>query len=208
MTPFMNFDLFSDTNTRIDIEIPDGKLCLYPNFFEQQKADNYFNLLMKNIHWKQEKIFLYGKEHDVPRLSAWYGDEGKSYEYSGIHAKAIPWDPSLLAIKEEIEAISNERFNSVLVNQYRDGSDGVAWHSDDEPELGIDPIIASVSFGEERQFQLKHKKRQITKSLILPHGSLLLMGKKTQLNWLHQIPKSKRLLKSRINLTYRLVNNS
>jgi len=208
MIPSMHPDLFSNTNTCINIDIPDGKLRLYPHFFEQEEANKYFKLLLKNIQWKQEKVFLYGKEHDVPRLSAWYGDEGKSYEYSGVLAKAIPWNQPLLTIKERIEAVSNEQFNSVLVNQYRDGSDGVAWHSDDEPELGADPIIASVSFGEERQFQLKHKKqKQLTKSLILPHGSLLLMGEKTQLNWLHQIPKSQRSLSTRINLTFRLVNN-
>ena len=201
-------DLFSDANTHINIDIPDGKLCLYPHFFEQKEANKYFSWLMKNIHWKQEKIFLYGKEYDVPRLSAWHGDEGKSYEYSGVHAKALPWNQPLLEIKERIETVSCEKFNSVLVNQYRNGSDGVAWHSDDEPELGADPIIASVSLGEERKFQLKHKKqKQLTKSLKLPHGSLLLMGEKTQLNWLHQIPKSQRSLKARINLTYRLVYN-
>lgn len=200
----MYSDLFSDTNTVIDIEIPDGSLCLYPHFFEQKEADNYFELLMKDILWKQEKIFLYGKEHNVPRLSAWYGDAGKSYTYSGVHANATPWNRVLFAIKEKIQAISHEQFNSVLANQYRDGADGVAWHSDDEPELGPDPFIASVSFGQERQFQLKHKNnKQLTKSLLLPHGSLLLMGKKTQLNWLHQVPKSQRRLKPRINLTFR-----
>jgi alkylated DNA repair dioxygenase AlkB len=112
----------------------------------------------------------------------------------------------LLTIKKKIESRTNEQFNSVLVNQYRNGSDGVAWHSDDENELGTDPIIASISLGEERQFQLKHKRnKQLKKSLILPHGSLLLMGKKTQLNWFHQVPKSKRNLTPRINLTYRLI---
>jgi len=203
----MNFDLFSNTDTCLNIEIPDGSLRLYPHFIKPEKADNYFRWLMDNINWKQESVFLYGKEHNVPRLSAWYGDEGKSYEYSGVRAEAISWNPILISIKEKIETISGTKYNSVLVNLYRDGSDGVAWHSDDEPELGADPIIASISFGEARQFQLKHKKqRDLTKSLVLPHGSLLLMGKKTQLNWLHQVPKSKRTLDPRINLTFRLVD--
>jgi len=202
----MTLDLFSSQDTHIPIDIIDGDLNFYPMFFNDKEASTYFDALIQNIKWKQEKITLYGKQHDVPRLSAWYGDEGKSYEYSGIRTNAIPWIDPLQQIKERIETLTSEKFNSVLVNQYRNGADGVAWHSDDEPELGIDPVIASVSFGEDREFQLKHKTNKQKKiSLILPHGSLLLMGKNTQQNWLHQIPKSKRQLTPRINLTYRLI---
>ena len=202
----MTLDLFANTDTIIDINIPDGNLCLYPQFFDKVEADYYFQRLINDIAWKQEKISMYGKQYDVPRLSAWYGDEGKSYEYSGVYAEANPWISPLLRIKQKVESISGEQFNSVLLNQYRDGSDGVAWHCDDERELGGDPVIASVSFGEARKFQIKHKtNKKLTKSFVLPHGSLLLMGKKTQSNWLHQIPKSKQLLKPRINLTFRYV---
>jgi len=202
----MNQNLFSDNNTQLPINIPDGSLTLFPQFFNTEQADSYFNQLISGIDWKQEKISFYGKTHNVPRLSAWYGETGLSYEYSGIRAKAIPWHPALLEIKHKIESVTEERLNSVLVNLYRNGNDGVAWHSDNEPELGPDPVIASVTYGEERQFQLKHRtQKSLKKSFVLPHGSLLLMGNKTQLNWLHQIPKSKRLLGPRINLTYRYI---
>ena len=202
----MNADLFSTSDTCISIDIPDGSLDFYPRFIDIDDADKYFRDLMDIINWKVERITVYGKTYDVPRLSAWYADEGRSYEYSGTRVEPNPWIPILLKIKNQVEFITGERFNSVLVNQYRDGADGVAWHSDDEIELGKDPVIASVSFGQERQFQLKHRyNKGMKKSLILPHGSLILMGKGTHLNWFHQIPKSKQVMKPRINLTFRNV---
>ena len=202
----MNFDFFTTQDTCHEIDIPDGRLSFYPQFFSANMADQYFKALMADISWKIEKITVYGKTHDVPRLSAWYADDGKTYEYSGTRVASMEWNPLLLEIKKAVEKETGEHFNSVLVNQYRDGADGVAWHSDDEPELGNDPVIASVSFGEERQFQLKHKyKKDLKKTIILPHGSLLLMEKGTQLNWFHQIPKSKHAMNPRINLTFRYV---
>ncbi|MDH3327311.1 MAG: alpha-ketoglutarate-dependent dioxygenase AlkB [Gammaproteobacteria bacterium] len=132
----MNLDLFSTAETSHNITIPDGDLHLYPQFFDMNESDRYFQHLLNIVEWKQEKIFLYGKRYDVPRLSAWYADVGKSYEYSGLRVNATPWIPALLEIKQKIETVLGERFNSVLVNQYRNGADGVAWHSDDEPELG------------------------------------------------------------------------
>lgn len=204
----MNLDLFSSDNEGQTIDIPDGNLFIYPNFYDAVEADKYFQQLLQTISWRQEKISMYGKTHNVPRLSAWYGDEGKIYQYSGIRTEAIQWTALLLAIKEKIETVSDYKFNSVLVNQYRNGKDGVAWHSDDEPELGKNPVIASLSFGEERLFQLKHKRnKNLKKSFTLPHGSLLVMGENTQLNWLHQLPKSQRSMEPRINLTFRLVNS-
>lgn len=186
------------------IAIPDGELLLYPQFFAREVADTLLRELTEQISWKQERIKVYGKEHDVPRLTAWYGDANKRYSYSGITVEAAPWTEPLLQIKQKIEGVSEQTFNSVLLNLYRNGADSVAWHSDDEPEMG--PVIASVSFGEQRPFQLRHKKNSFLKKAIgLPHGSLLMMGGTTQQYWMHQLPKSSRNLQPRINLTFRTV---
>ena len=206
----MTFDLFSAPTTKSDnpqqISLPDGNVVLYPQFFSRNESDHYLRDLAEHVTWKQERIKLYGKEHDIPRLTAWYGDPGKSYIYSGIRVDAAPWTETLLAIKNQIETASGETFNSVLLNFYRKGSDSVSWHSDDEPELGKTPTIGSVSFGQERPFQLKHKRNPSLKhSILLPHGSLLIMRGDTQRNWLHQIPKSSKELSPRINLTFRTV---
>ena len=202
----MTTDLFSNSETHLSIDIPDGKLDYYPCFFNRTEAEYYFSLLLTETPWKQDKINLYGKEYLVPRLSAWYGDKGKHYEYSGIGATAIPWTNVLLSIKNAIELKTENKFNSVLINQYRNQHDSVAWHSDDEKELGVNPIIASLSLGETRQFQLKHKKLNDQKKVVpLANGSLIVMGKDTQQNWLHQVPKCKQTMQSRINLTFRFV---
>lgn len=204
-------DLFSNHNLQSDLkqDIPlvDGELALYSNLFSSQEADDYFKTLLDDIPWTQEKITMYGKTHNVPRLSAWYGDAEIPYTYSGITAYALPWTHSLQVIKDRIELVSHARFNSVLVNLYRDGNDSVSWHADDERELGPKPEIASLSLGHARSFQLKHKtNKSLKKSLLLPHGSLLLMRGETQKNWLHQIAKSRKPMAARINLTFRWVD--
>ena len=202
----MNFDLFSNSETCHKLTIPNADCSLYPDLFNTANADNYLHELRETIKWSQEVISMYGKKMNVPRLSAWYGDPNLSYEYSGISAVALPWIPVLKTIKDAVELVSEATFNSVLINLYRNGSDSVDWHSDDEPELGIDPIIASVSFGEERHFQMKSKiDKTLKQSILLPHGSLLLMSGKTQANYLHKIAKSKRTMQARINLTFRKI---
>ena len=202
----MNPDLFSDDKTCHVIDTPDAEVVLYPYFFDVNLADDYFNALISQIKWSQESINLYGKQHQIPRLSAWYADDGKTYEYSGLRSDGLAWIPVLSEIKDKIDSVSDSKFNSVLANRYRSGTDSVGWHADDEPELGIDPVIAAVSFGEERSFQLQHKTdSSLRKNLLLPHGSLLIMQGKTQANWLHQVPKSSRQMKERVNLTFRLV---
>ncbi|MCK4710465.1 MAG: alpha-ketoglutarate-dependent dioxygenase AlkB [Gammaproteobacteria bacterium] len=199
-------DLFSDNNTCHIINLPDAELALYPCFFSTTDADYYLKELLALLQWSQERITVYGKEYDVPRLSAWYADDGKSYEYSGLRVEGMPWIPVLTEIRNKIQSVCVTGFNSVLVNRYRNGSDSVGGHADDETELGVNPVIASLSFGEERTFQLKHKDdKTLKKSIVLPHGSLLLMQGKTQSNWLHQIPKSSRDMIERINLTFRFV---
>ncbi len=183
----------------------DGLVTLYENFFSIVESDKIFHQLLTNIQWQQDQIKYFGKLIPLPRLTAWYGETGKTYTYSGIMMNPHPWTPLLLEIKERIEKIDNSKFNSVLLNQYRDGQDSVAWHSDDEPELGENPQIASVSFGETRQFCFKHKTKNEIKpiTLNLSTGSLLLMQGATQSHWLHQVPKTTKPVTTRINLTFR-----
>ena len=209
----MTLDLFADCSSAEyrSIGLPDAEVLLFEQFFSQAEADRYLGALATagEIEWQQEKISRYGRQYDVPRLTAWYGNPGTTYTYSGIRLDPLPWTPSLLAIKARVEQVSEVVFNSVLLNKYRDGRDGVSWHSDDEPELGPAPIIASVSLGQARRFQMKHRREpDIKRELELGHGSLLLMRGATQKNWLHQVPKSaskKIPLGVRVNLTFRSV---
>ena len=208
----VTYDLFSNSNAGrtncSEIVIPDAEIFLYPTLLSYHEANQLFDTLKKNIIWEKQKIKLYGEVHDVPRLTAWYGDPNKSYIYSGIKLKTKPWNAVLLKIKEKIEKISKIKFNSVLLNLYRSGSDSVSWHSDDEPELGRNPVIGSLSLGETRQFQMKHKfNRDLKQKILLQHGSFLLMRGKTQHHWLHQIPKRKNLKGERINLTFRVIKH-
>jgi alkylated DNA repair dioxygenase AlkB len=186
----------------------DGEAILYPQFFTAKESDEFLEDLTSNINWRQDYIKLYGKSIALPRLTAWYGDEGKSYTYSGIEQHPEPWTPTLEIIKNRIEAVAQVKFNSVLLNLYREGKDSMSWHSDDEPELGKNPIIGSVSFGGTRRFRLKHrhKKSEPTVPLDLSHGSFLLMRDELQHHWLHQISKTKKVVKPRINLTFRIIN--
>ncbi|QNP30006.1 alpha-ketoglutarate-dependent dioxygenase AlkB family protein [Cylindrospermopsis curvispora] len=185
----------------------DGNVILYPEFFSVEHSNQLFCELYGNIKWKQEIIHLFGKKMPIPRLTAWYGDEGKSYTYSGIEQHPESWNPTLKFIKSKIEEIVPVRFNSVLINLYRDGKDSMGWHSDDEPELGKNPLIASLSFGATRRFYLRHKYDKSQKTVIdLENGSLLLMQDQTQHFWQHQVGKTAKKVQSRINLTFRIVN--
>ena len=197
----------SQRNNKVEIITIDGYVSLYENLFDPEESQHLLLELFNHITWQQENIKRFGQSIPLPRLTAWYGDAGKSYTYSGITMNPLIWTRPLLRIKNKIEKITKHRFNSVLLNQYRHGKDSVAWHSDDEPELGKEPIIASVSFGATRQFMLKHKskaeKEPIT--LNLTSGSLLLMKGKTQECWLHQVPKTRKEVAPRINLTFRTI---
>ncbi|MEC7799706.1 MAG: alpha-ketoglutarate-dependent dioxygenase AlkB [Verrucomicrobiota bacterium] len=192
------------------ISLPDSEISLHQNHFDAEIAGNLLRDLTEEIPWVQNKIRFYGKESLVPRLESWHGDEGMSYTYSGIRMDAKPWTKNLLIIKESIEPIAKTTFNSVLINYYRDGKDRVAWHSDDEKELGKNPVIASVSLGAERKFKLRHKKykeNQLQHEVFLQNGSLLLMSGSTQHNWLHEIPRTAKPIGPRINLTFRVIKN-
>ena len=183
------------------------QLQYHPLLFDPKEQSLLMNALQEEIPWKQEHIKLFGKTHPTPRLTAWHGDTHCVYKYSGVVNQPFPWTPSLLTIKTRIESLSNgATFNCVLLNFYRDGSDKMGWHSDDEKELGPNPSIASVSFGATRRFDFKHKTEANTKfSIHLESGSLLLMQGDMQHHWLHQIPAQKRIQEPRINLTFRYI---
>ncbi|MBL4679529.1 MAG: alpha-ketoglutarate-dependent dioxygenase AlkB [Pseudomonadales bacterium] len=208
----MMTDLFVDLDYSSaayqSLKLQDAEVRLFPNFFSANESDHFFNMLLAEIDWCQEEMKMYGRIHKLPRLMAWYGDSAHNlqYEFSGIRKNAIKWSEDLLQIKKRIQPHIDTKINSVLLNLYRDEKDGVAWHSDDEPELGRAPTIASISFGQEREFQLKHKKiSNLRHSMILPNGSLLIMSGSTQRHWQHQIPKRTKGMTPRINLTFRTV---
>jgi alkylated DNA repair dioxygenase AlkB len=191
---------------KITFNIPDAEIEYYPNFFKNDSSDELFEKLRNEIPWQQDNIKVYGKTHPQPRLTALFGNEGKSYSYSNIVMQPHHWNPLLVFIKNEIEEICQENFTTVLLNYYRDGKDSNGWHADNEKELGRNPVIASVSFGAERYFHLQHNTIKEQKLKIkLGHGSLLIMKGSTQHFWKHQIPKTTSVIESRINLTFRII---
>lgn len=200
------FDLFGSLSSEAKpTKITNGEYFYLPNFFTHKEADKYLTAFKENIDWKQEEMLMYGKIVKFPRLTAWYGDNDKPYSFSGINLSPKPWNKELLEIKDKIEPKSETTFNSVLLNFYRDGNDSISWHTDAEKELGINPIIASVNFGAERKFQLKHRDTNEKIEIILQHGSLLIMKGELQHYWQHQVPKTKTAVKERINLTFRVI---
>ncbi len=204
----MMLSLFEEQAIKRSIHINDGELDLWHPLFSQEAARELFSTLEKSLAWRQDEIVIRGKAIPVPRLQAWYGDSESHYAYSGITLQPLDWTNELHEIKQKIETITGHHFNSVLTNYYRDGNDSVAWHQDNEPELGIDPIIASLSLGETRQFQLRHAfHKHETIKLNLPHNSLLVMAGALQRQWYHQISKTKKAGGPRINLTFRLIKH-
>jgi alkylated DNA repair dioxygenase AlkB len=198
--------LFDSTSEPLLLHLQDAEIIYYPHFFDSDQANLIYAELLQEIAWQQDEITIYGKTHPQPRLTALYGNEGKSYSYSNLKMQPHPWNMLLQKIKYYIEAVAETQFTTVLLNQYRDGKDSNGWHADNEKELGINPIIASVSFGAERVFQLKHNTNpELKKNIILEHGSLLLMKGTTQHFWKHQIPKTTKTIGTRINLTFRTI---
>lgn len=188
------------------LTLPDAEIIYFPQFLQKEEADSFFNELIKITPWQQDEITVYGKKHLQPRLTALYGNEGKPYSYSNITMQPHPWTVLLQQIKSHIERVTETNFTTVLLNYYRNGNDGNSWHADNEKELGVNPVIASLSFGAERTFQLKHNSDSSQKkSITLEHGSLLLMKGTTQHFWKHQIPKTAKLIDPRINLTFRKI---
>ena len=188
------------------LNLPDAEIVYYPNFFDKMDADVIFEQLLNEISWQQDDIKVFGKTHPQPRLTALFGNDGKPYSYSNIKMHPHPWTMLLQKIKSLVEDCSETNFTSVLLNQYRNGKDSNGWHADNEKELGTNPVIASLSFGAERTFQLKHNSDlSLKKSIVLEHGSLLIMKGTTQHFWKHQIPKTSKPTGSRVNLTFRVI---
>ena len=177
------------------------------NFFDLDQSKSYMNHLTNIVKWKSEKIKMFGKEIVTKKRIAWYADEGKSYTYSGSTFHPDQWNELLLEIKKHVEQYIKFQFNSVLFNEYPNGKVGMGWHSDDERELGIDPIIASLSFGANRDFIFKHKTDKSFENIKihLKSGSLLLMLGSTQHHWKHSLPKRLKVREPRINLTFRKI---
>ena len=188
----------------IFLNLPDAEFIYYPNFFDIEKANLLFEKLLTETKWQHDEITIFGKKILQPRFTALYGNEGKPYGYSNIVMQPHPFNETLMFIKDEIENTIHEKFTTVLLNLYRNEKDSNGWHSDNEKELGRDPIIASLSLGEERIFQIKHNtKKDIKQNIILQHGSLLVMKSGSQIHYKHQIPKATQTKKPRINLTFR-----
>jgi alkylated DNA repair dioxygenase AlkB len=198
--------LFNFHSEPLVFDLPDAEIIYYPQFFDKEQADKIYTELLQEIAWQQDNITVFGKIHPQPRLTALYGNEGKPYSYSNIKMQPHPWNSLLQKIKYYIEETTGCQFTTVLLNQYRDGKDSNGWHADNEKELGTNPTIASLSFGSERVFQLKHNTINVAKkSIVLEHGSLLLMKGSTQHFWKHQIPKTAKPIGTRINLTFRSI---
>src|SRR5690554_4864453 len=199
-------DLF---NNEIDVNrnlLPkDGTVNYYGKLISSKDADYYMEVLLNRIEWKNDEAVIFGKRIITKRKVAWYGDRAFEYTYSNTTKLALPWTKELLELKKRVEERVGEEFNSCLLNLYHDGDEGMAWHSDAEKDLKKNGAIGSLSFGAERKFAFKHKESKETVSLILEHGSLLVMKGATQNHWLHRLPPTKRISKPRVNLTFRMI---
>ena len=194
----------------LPILLPQADLLFDPNFLPESEASTLRAQLTADIAWEQRAIRMFGRELPQPRLTAWHGDPAARYTYSGLTWEPRPWTPALLDLRQRVAAATGARFNSVLLNYYRDGRDSMGWHADDEPELGPSPVIASLSLGATRRFRLRPigpKAGALAQplGLDLPNGSLLLMRGPTQHCWQHALPKTARPTGPRLNLTFRWV---
>lgn len=183
----------------------DGRLYCLSRFYAPDQADYYYDRLLQNLQWQTEQLQIYGRLVSVPRLMAWYGDAGAHYRYSGVDHAPLPWTVELLALKADVEAICGQAFNSVLGNLYRDGRDSMGCHADNEKELGRNPLIASLSFGETRLLRFRHPQSQTKLDIELSHGDVLIMAGELQHHWRHELPKTRKAKNARINLTFRRI---
>jgi alkylated DNA repair dioxygenase AlkB len=194
-----------NNDTASNILHTDGTVNYYGKILPSREANQYFDLLMQNILWKNDEVVIFGKHIVTRRKAAWYGDSDYSYTYSNTTKQALAWTKELSDLKQIVEEYAETKFNSCLLNLYHNGNEAMGWHSDDEKSLGKNNTIASLSLGAEREFLLKHKQTKRIASVALEHGSLLIMKDATQANWLHSLPKSKNVTQPRINLTFRKI---
>lgn len=187
------------------IDILDGGRILYdPDFYPRPEADDLLVWLTSQVNWRQEAV----RGNPLPRLNAWFADDGLRYSYSGLSHHGAGWLPELFAVKQRVEGASGAAFNSLLLNRYRDGNDSIGFHTDAEPELGENPVVVTVSFGSARDFVLRHRKTKATLTYRVGHGSLLVMGGTSQHHWLHAVPKTTEPVGERISLTFRLIRGT
>ncbi|MGH1431171.1 MAG: alpha-ketoglutarate-dependent dioxygenase AlkB family protein [Neptuniibacter sp.] len=190
----------------IQLPLHSAECWLLENFLSDLEANAILEQLLVEIDWKQDEIFMFGRQVKIPRLQNFMADPGVQYTYSGLKMIGCNWHPSIAMIKKRIEEYSGHTFNAALLNLYRNGNDSMGWHQDNEAELGPDPIVASLSIGAERRFLFREKKRTSNiQEVILPSGSLLWMGHGVQKNWQHSLPKTKRCQSNRINITFRQI---
>lgn len=183
----------------------DGELYLLRAFYPAALADDYYRRLYRTLDWQTEQLVIYGRRLNVPRLMAWYGDAGAHYRYSGVDHVPKPWITDLLALRADVEALCRQPFNSVLANLYRDGRDSMGCHADDEKELGENPVIASLSFGDSRLLRFRHPRSGGKLDIELARGDLLIMAGCLQHHWRHELPKTRKPKQPRINLTFRRI---
>lgn len=199
-------DLFDNQLDKAKNWLPqDGTVNYYGKVISTNDANHYLNTLLNGIEWRYDEAVIFGKKIMTKRKVAWYGEKPFEYTYSNVTKKALPWTDELLQLKVVVERETGESFNSCLLNLYHSGEEGMAWHSDGEKDLKKDGAIGSLSFGAERKFAFKHKVTKETVSLILEHGSLLVMKDSTQTHWLHRLPPTKRTISPRVNLTFRTI---
>jgi alkylated DNA repair dioxygenase AlkB len=200
--------LFNEYIANNNILTKDGIANYYGKILSSEESNQYFDLLMQNIQWESDDLVFFGKHVTTKRKVAWYGDSEYLYTYSSTTKRALAWTKELSELNQIVEKYAGTKFNSCLLNLYHNGNEGMGWHSDDEKPLGKNNTIASLSFGTERKFSFKHKQTNQTVSIVLEHGSLLVMKGATQSNWLHSLPKSKNITQPRINLTFRTIHES
>jgi alkylated DNA repair dioxygenase AlkB len=185
--------------------LPDASVTLWPNWLDAARSMALLQILQSQLPWSQDSILLFGKKVKIPRQQVWMGDNHCRYRYSGATFEPVPWHPQVKQLADKVGQFLQQPFNCVLLNLYASGQQHMGWHADNEPELGQDPTIASVSLGVSRRFELKHRAQPWQLSLNLDPGSLLLMAANCQQHWLHRLPKQSKVHQSRLNLTFRYI---
>ena len=197
----------NENGSSISVDSDFQDFSYFPKYLDNSSSDKLLETLLERNQWEREILKIYGKSISAPRLTSWFSDPMVSYRYSGKKRIGKPFTPELFQLRQILNARLNVHFNFVLANFYRDGKDYVGWHADDEPDLGSRPLIASISLGESRRFRVRHNSRKVTESIDLVHGSLLIMRGQSQSHFKHCLAKTKRLVNSRINLTFRTIQS-
>jgi len=197
----------NENGSSISVDSDFQDFSYFPKYLDNSSSDKLLETLLERNQWEREIFKIYGKSISAPRLTSWFSDPMVSYRYSGKKRFGKPFTPELVQLRQILNARLNVHFNFVLANFYRDGKDYVGWHADDEPDLGSRPLIASISLGESRRFRVRHNSRKVTESIDLVHGSLLIMRGQSQSHFKHCLAKTKRLVNSRINLTFRTIQS-